>query len=169
MSLGMAEQHVDTDPEAVRELIAEARLGAAEALAELRDLARGIHPPILTDRGLEAAVRALVVRSPLPVSLAVDVPVRPSATVETAAYFTVSEALANAIKHADATQVDIRIETVDGRLQANVTDDGRGGADPAGRGLTGIRRRLEALDGALRVSSPQGGPTTVHAELPCAS
>jgi signal transduction histidine kinase len=169
MSLGMAEQHVDTDPETVRELIAEARLGAAEALAELRDLARGIHPPILTDRGLEAAVRALVVRSPLPVSLAVDVPVRPSATVETAAYFTVSEALANAIKHADATRVDIRIETVDGRLQANVTDDGRGGADPAGRGLTGIRRRLEALDGALRVSSPQGGPTTVHAELPCAS
>jgi signal transduction histidine kinase len=169
MSLGMAEQHVDTDPEAVRELIAEARLGAAEALAELRDLARGIHPPILTDRGLEAAVRALLVRSPIPVSLAVDVPERPSAAVETAAYFTVSEALANAIKHADATRVAIRIETVDGRLRADVTDDGRGGADPAGRGLTGIRRRLEALDGTLWVSSPPGGPTTVHAELPCAS
>jgi signal transduction histidine kinase len=169
MSLGMAEQHVDTDPEAVRELIAEARLGAAEALAELRDLARGIHPPILTDRGLEAAVRALVVHSPIPVSLAVDVPERPSAAIETAAYFTVSEALANAIKHGDATRVDIRIETVDGRLRADVTDDGRGEADPAGRGLTGIRRRLEALDGTLLVSSPPGGPTTVHAELPCES
>jgi signal transduction histidine kinase len=169
MSLGLAEQHVDTDPKAVRELIAEARLGAAEALAELRDLARGIHPPILTDRGLEAAMRALIVRSPIQVSLAVDVPERPPAAVETAAYFTVSEALANAIKHADARRVDIRIETVDGRLRADVTDDGRGGADPAGRGLTGIRRRLEALDGTLRVSSPPGGPTTVHAELPCES
>ena len=169
MSLGMAEQHVDSDPEKVRELIAEARLGATEALAELRDLARGIHPPILTDRGLEAAVRALLVRSPIPVSLAVDVPERPPAAVETAAYFTVSEALANAIKHGEASRVDISIATVEGRLHADVSDDGNGGADPAGRGLRGIRQRIEALDGTLRVSSPAGGPTTVHAELPCGS
>ena len=169
MSLGMAEQHVDTDPEKVRELIAEARLGATEALAELRDLARGIHPPILTDRGLEAAVRALLVRSPITVTLAVDVPERPPAAVETAAYFTVSEALANAIKHAEARRVEITITMVDGRLHADVTDNGHGGADPAGRGLRGIRQRIEALDGTLLVSSPAGGPTTVHAELPCAS
>jgi signal transduction histidine kinase len=169
MSLGMAEQHVDSDPEKVRELIAEARLGATEALAELRGLARGIHPPILTDRGLEAAVRALLVHSPITVSLAVDVPERPPPAVETAAYFTVSEALANAIKHGEASRVDITIATVEDRLHAGVTDNGRGGADPDGRGLTGIRQRIEALDGTLRVSSPAGGPTTVHAELPCGS
>jgi signal transduction histidine kinase len=169
MSLGLAEQHVGSDPEKVRELIAEARQGATEALAELRDLARGIHPPILTDRGLEAAVRALLVHSPITVSLSVDVPERPPAAVETATYFTVSEALANAIKHAEASRVEIRIATVDERLLADVTDNGRGGADPAGRGLRGIRQRIEALDGTLSISSPEGGPTTVRAELPCAS
>jgi signal transduction histidine kinase len=169
MSLGMAEQHLATDPEAVRELIAEARLGALEALEELRDLARGIHPPILTDRGLEAALGALVVRSPVPVSLAVDVPTRPVPAVETAAYFAVSEALANSIKHAGAARVDIRIAAVDGKLRAEVSDDGRGGADASGRGLHGLRQRLAALDGTLSVSSPEGGPTIVRAELPCES
>ena len=169
MSLGLAEQHLDSDPEAVRELISEARLGAAEALVELRDLARGIHPPILGDRGLEAALGALVARSPVPVSLTVDIGRRPSPAVETAAYFTVSEALANSIKHADAERVQIRIATVDGRLDAEVSDDGRGGANPAGRGLNGLRQRVAALDGTLYVSSPEGGPTVVRAELPCAS
>jgi signal transduction histidine kinase len=169
MSLGMAEQHLGRDPDAVRELIAEARVGAAEALEELRDLARGIHPPILTDRGLEAALGALVARSPVRVSLEVNVPRRPPAAVETAAYFTVSEALANAIKHAGAARVDIRIAAVDGTLHAEVWDDGRGGADASGRGLTGLRRRLAALDGTLSVSSPAGGPTIVRVELPCAS
>jgi signal transduction histidine kinase len=169
MSLGMAEQHLGTDPEAVRELIAEARVGASEALEELRDLARGIHPPILTDRGLEAALGALVARSPVPVSLDVDVPTRPAPAVETAAYFTVSEALANSIKHAGAARVDIRIVAVDGTLLAEVSDDGRGGADASGRGLHGLRRRLAALDGTLSVSSPEGGPTIVRAELPCGS
>jgi signal transduction histidine kinase len=169
ISLGMAEQKLETEPEAVRELLAEARRGAGEALDELRDLARGIHPPILTDRGLEAAVAALTARSPVPVALSVDVSGRPPAAVETAAYFTVSEALANVIKHAEARRVEIRIEKADGLLVAEVVDDGEGGADTSGRGLTGLRQRVEALDGRLRVTSPAGGPTTVRAELPCAS
>jgi signal transduction histidine kinase len=169
MSLGMAEQKLETDPEAVRELLAEARRGAGEALEELRDLARGIHPPILTDRGLEAAVAALTTRSPVPVSLAVDLTKRPEPAVESAAYFTVAEALANVIKHARAAHVDIRIQAANGVLVAEVVDDGEGGADPSGRGLTGLRQRAEALDGALRITSPEGGPTTVRAELPCES
>jgi signal transduction histidine kinase len=167
MSLGRAEQALDKDPKAVRELLAEARQGAGEALAELRDLARGISPPILTDRGLEPAISALTARSPVPVTLSVDVPERPPATVESAAYFTVAEALANAIKHANANRVDIRIEAGNGVLVAEVVDDGDGGADASGPGLTGLRQRAEALDGRLIVVSPAGGPTTVRAELPC--
>jgi signal transduction histidine kinase len=169
MSLGRAEQALKTDPDAVRALLAEARHGAGEALEELRDLARGIHPPILTDRGLEAAVAALAARSPVPVTLSVDIPKRPPAAVETAAYFTVSEALANAIKHADPERVDIRIQTADGVLVAEIVDDGDGGADSSGRGLNGLKQRAEALDGSLSVNSPAGGPTTVRAELPCGS
>jgi signal transduction histidine kinase len=169
MSLGRAEQHLDSDPEAVRALLAEARAGAAEALEELRDLARGIHPPILADRGLAAALGALVGRSPLSVSLAVDVAERPPSAVETAAYFTVAEALANATKHAGAEHVAIRVERLGGVLVAEVVDDGKGGADPSGPGLTGLRQRAEALDGSLHVVSPPGGPTTVRAELPCGS
>jgi signal transduction histidine kinase len=169
MSLGMAEQKLQSDPEAVGALLAEARQGASEALEELRVLARGIHPPILTDRGLEAAVSALVMHSPLQVALAVDVPDRPNAAVESAAYFTVSEALANAIKHGHAKRVEISIRTSNGILMAEVTDDGRGGADANGDGLKGLRQRVEALDGTLRLSSPVGGPTTVRAVMPCES
>ncbi len=169
MSLGRAEQALDSDPEAVRALLVEARQGAGEALVELRDLARGIRPPILTDRGLEPALTALTIRTPLPVTLSIDVPARPPAAVETAAYFTVAEALANAIKHAQAEHVDIRIESQNGVLVAEIVDDGAGGADPSGRGLTGLRQRAEALDGTLEVTSPGGGPTTVRAKLPCAS
>jgi signal transduction histidine kinase len=167
MSLGMAEQKLGSDPEAVRELLADARRGAGEALAELRDLARGIHPPILTDRGLEGAVTALVARSPIPVKLLVDVPRRPAGAVESAAYFVLSEALANVIKHARATHVAITIAQSDGVLVAEIVDDGRGGADSGGRGLTGLGQRVRALDGTLRVTSPEGGPTTLRAELPC--
>ena len=167
MSIGMAEEKLQTDPEGARVLLAEARSGAREALAELRDLARGIHPPILTDRGLGAAVDALAGSSPIPVTLSVDVPDRPSAAVETAAYFVVAEALANAIKHSDAARIDIRICRSDGILVAEVLDDGRGRADPAGRGLTGLRQRVGALDGILRIESPAEGPTIVRAELPC--
>ena len=169
MSLGMAEQALDRDPEAVRALLVEARKGAGEALAELRDLARGIRPPLLTDRGLEPAIAALSARTPIPVTLSVDLnPERYESAVETAAYFTVAEALANAIKHAQATRVDVRIESRDGLLVAEVVDDGEGGADPSGGGLVGLRQRAEALDGTLRVRSPAGGPTTVTLELPCA-
>jgi signal transduction histidine kinase len=167
MSLGRAEQALEKDPEAVRELLAEARRGAGEALEELRDLARGIRPPILTDRGLEPAIAALIARTPLRVSLSVDLRGRPEAAVETAAYFAVAEALANAIKHGDAKLVDIQISAEDSVLVAEIVDDGDGGADPSGSGLTGLRQRVEALDGTLRVVSPEGGPTTVRVELPC--
>jgi signal transduction histidine kinase len=168
MSLGRAEQALEKDPEAVRELLAEARHGAGEALEELRALARGIRPPILTDRGLEPAVSALVARTPLPVTMTVDLnPDRYEAAVETAVYFTVAEALANAIKHANAERIDIRIHSANGGLVAEVVDDGDGGADRSGPGLTGLRQRAEALDGKLSVMSPAGGPTTVRVELPC--
>ncbi len=168
MSIGMAEEKFRTDPEGAMVLLAEARGDAKQALEELRDLARGIHPPILTDRGLEAAVAALVRRGPVPVTLSADVPRRPSPAVETAAYFVVAEALANAIKYADADRIDIRMRLADGTLVAEVEDDGKGGANPAGNGLTGLEQRVRALDGTLRVESPDGGPTTVRAELPCA-
>jgi signal transduction histidine kinase len=166
MSLGMAEQKLATDPETARSLLAEAREGTREALEELRDLARGIHPPILADRGLGAAVAALAARSPVRVDVSVEGE-RPSPAVESAAYFVAAEALANAGKHAEATRVDVRIMRSQGRLVVEVTDDGRGGADPSGTGLSGLRRRVEALDGTLQVVSPQGGPTTVRAEMPC--
>jgi signal transduction histidine kinase len=169
MSLGMAEQKLQTDPEAVQHLLAEARQGTTEALQELRVLARGIHPPILTDRGLGPAVAALTARNPLPSSVSVDVSRRPPAAVETAAYFVVAEALANATKHADASRVDVRIRAEGGTLVAEVEDDGRGGAVMSGNGLTGLRQRVEALDGTLKVTSPAGGPTTVRTELPCGS
>jgi signal transduction histidine kinase len=167
MSIGMAEEKLRTDPEAARALLAEARSGAREALEELRDLTRGIHPPILTDRGLEAAIAALAARSPVPVTLSVDVPQRPPASVETAAYFVVAEALANAVKYSGATRIEIVIRHGDGTIVAEVVDDGSGGADPSGGGLRGLKQRVGALDGTLRVESPAGGPTTVRAELPC--
>jgi len=167
MSLGMAEQKLDTDAQAARELLAEARAGAGEALRELRDLARGIHPPVLADRGLEAAVRALAAGSPLAVSVSVTLPQRPKPPVESAAYFVVAEALANAGKHAKATHVDVHIAAGAGRLLVEVSDDGVGGADPAGGGLSGLCRRVQALDGTLSVLSPRGGPTTIRAELTC--
>ena len=168
MSLGLAEQRLADDPDGARHLLAEARAGAEEALRELRDLARGIHPPVLTDRGLEAALAALVARSPLPVRVDVDLPERPAATLETTAYFVAAEALANASKHAAATVVAITIGRRNGDLVVRVEDDGRGGADADGRGLSGLTRRVEALDGSVRVESPAGGPTIVEAVLPCA-
>ncbi len=167
MSLGMAEQKLASEPEAAAELLADARAGAGEALRELRDLARGIHPPVLADRGLDAAVRALAAASPISVTVSATVPQRPKPPVESAAYFVVAEALANAGKHSGARRVDVRIVSGDGVLSVEVHDDGTGGADPAGGGLSGLRRRVEALDGSLRVVSPPGGPTTIRAELPC--
>jgi signal transduction histidine kinase len=168
MSLGMAEEKLQNDPEAARLLLAEARSDAREALEELRDLARGIRPPILTDRGLAAAIEALGARSPVPVRVSVDVSERPPDAVETAAYFVVAEALANAIKHAGASRIDVTVTRANGMLAAVVRDDGQGGADLEGSGLAGLGQRVRALDGTLRVDSPAGGPTTVRAELPCA-
>jgi signal transduction histidine kinase len=168
MSLGLAEQRLDAHPDEARQLLVEAKLGAREALEELRDLARGIHPPVLADRGLGAAVAALAARSPIEVSVSV-VGERPPAAVESAAYFVTAEALANATKHSAARHVDIRIARGNDMLSVEVRDDGPGGADPSGAGLTGLRRRVEALDGRLIVDSPAGGPTVIRAELPCAS
>jgi signal transduction histidine kinase len=168
MSLGLAEQRLDAHPDEARQLLVEAKLGAREALEELRDLARGIHPPVLADRGLGAAVAALATRSPIEVSVSV-VGERPPAAVESAAYFVTAEALANATKHAAARHVDIRIARESEMLSVEVRDDGPGGADRSGAGLTGLRRRVEALDGRLIVDSPAGGPTVIRAELPCAS
>ena len=169
MNLGMAEQKFAADPAGARELVAEARVGVEEALRELRNLARGIHPPVLTDRGLGAAIEALADHSPLPVEVTITHVARPAPAVETAAYFVAAEALTNATKHAQATRVTIRVERVADRLRLEVADDGTGGADPAGGGLSGLRRRVEALDGTLTVTSPPGGPTVVRADLPCAS
>jgi signal transduction histidine kinase len=167
MNLGMAEQKLSEDPGRVGELLAEARAGAEEALRELRALARGIHPPVLTDRGLEAALAALADSTPMHVTLSVDVPGRPPSAVESAAYFVAAEAMANAGKHAHADWLDIRIAVVGHRLEVEIKDDGAGGANPSGSGLMGLRHRVEALDGTLQVTSPPGGPTTIYAELPC--
>ena len=168
MSLGMAEQKLAEDPERASELLAEARAGAEHALRELRDLARGIHPPVLADRGLDAALASLVNATPMRVDLSVEIDKRAPAAVETAAYFVVAEALANAAKHARAEHVDIRVARVGDTLGVSVQDDGVGEANPNGTGLLGMRRRVEALDGSLAVTSPRGGPTTIIAELPCA-
>ena len=169
LSLGMAEQKFRSDPEAAEQLVAEARAGVAEAIRELRDLSRGIYPPVLADRGVGAALETLADRSPLPATVSVDLDRRPPAAVETAAYFVAAEALANATKHSGAACIAISVERRNGVLVVAITDDGKGGADPSGNGLAGLRRRVEALDGTLAVDSPAGGPTTIRAELPCGS
>ncbi|HXP19133.1 MAG TPA: histidine kinase [Streptosporangiaceae bacterium] len=169
MTLDAAGHLIDDNPAAARALLAEARQNSAKALAELRDLVRGIHPPVLADRGLADAVRALAMDSRLRVNLTNDLTGRPPAPVESAAYFSVSELLANVAKHADADQAWIDIRHEHGLLRIGVTDDGRGGADPVrGTGLRGIERRLAAFDGVLAVSSPPGGPTVANMEIPCA-
>ncbi|MEU1396272.1 sensor domain-containing protein [Micromonospora zamorensis] len=149
--------------------VALARRQLDEALAELRRLVRGIHPPILTDRGLHAALAALAGDSPLTVAVNGDADDRYPAAVESAAYFVVAEGLTNAGKHADATTCTIDLSRNADTLRIRLTDDGRGGADPSGSGLDGLRRRVEALDGVLTLTSPVGGPTILDAELPCAS
>jgi signal transduction histidine kinase len=169
MDLGMAEERFDRDPESARRLIVEARDEARRALAELRDLARGIRPSLLAERGLGPALEALAGRSGVPADVDADLPHELPPAVELAAWFVASEALANATKHSRATRADVRCEVARGRMSIEVVDDGRGGADPAGPGLTGLRRRVEALDGTLVVLSPPGGPTIVRAELPCES
>jgi signal transduction histidine kinase len=169
MSLGMADELLDSDPAEARRLLAEARRAAGDALGDLRALVRGILPPVLADRGLASAVQALVVASPIPVDLAVDLPAeRLPAPVESAAYFAIAEAFANVAKHSEARSAWVRLSHSDGLLSLVVGDDGRGGADPGeGSGLRGIERRLRAFDGTIQISSPCGGPTVVAMEVPC--
>jgi signal transduction histidine kinase len=166
MQLGRAEARLGEHPEAA-ELVREARGEASAAIAELRDLARGIAPPVLADRGLPAAAEAIAARSAIRASVDADLDHRPPPVVEAAAYFVVAETLTNAAKHAgvDARAL-VTIRDGNDRLVIEVSDDGRGGADPAGSGLTGLRHRVEALDGTLAVSSSAGSGTTIRAELP---
>lgn len=170
MNLGMAEDLFDQDPQAAKALIADARQGAHTAMTELRDLVRGIHPPLLADRGLGGALRSLALGSPVPVDLDIRLNRRLAPPLESAAYFTLVEAMTNAVKHSGATRIRLTVTDLGDRLSMRVEDDGRGGADPGrGTGLRGVERRLAAFDGTLQVTSPPGGPTIVEAELPCAS
>ncbi|MHB9753756.1 sensor histidine kinase [Streptomyces sp. BYX5S] len=171
MTLDAAEHRLNDDPEAVRALLAEARASSSAALQELRDLVRGIHPPVLADRGLADAVRSLALLSPLAAEVTVDLPARPEPPVESAVYFAIAETVTNAAKHAEAERlwIDIAYDEATTALRVAVTDDGRGGADPArGSGLAGIERRLATFDGVLAVNSPAGGPTQISMEVPCA-
>ncbi|HEX3788649.1 MAG TPA: sensor domain-containing protein [Pseudonocardiaceae bacterium] len=168
MSLGMAEELLGRDPIAAQSMLAEARESTGIALAELRDLVRGIHPPVLADRGLDGAVRALVLSVPMPVETTIELPGRLPAPVESAAYFAVAEALTNVIKHSGATSAWIVVRHDGTRLGMMVGDNGRGGAQAnGGGGLHGLERRLAAFDGTMTVASPTGGPTIVTMELPC--
>jgi signal transduction histidine kinase len=170
MSLGMAEELLERDPNAARQLLAEAREASGTALGELRSLVRGIHPPVLADRGLAGAIQALALAAPLTVDVDIELPERLPPPVESAAYFAMAEALTNVIKHAQARTAQITVRYDEGLLRMQVRDDGTGGADPVGgSGLRGIERRLSAFDGRLHVSSPTGGPTVLSMELPCES
>jgi signal transduction histidine kinase len=177
MSLSQIEHLLDRDPDKARLLLSQARESSALALRELRDLVRGIHPPVLADRGLPDAVRTLALEHPLRVEVTSDVPGRFEPPVESAAYFAIAEMLANAAKHSGAERVWIELGYTAGLLRVLVTDDGHGGAEiptgpdarpDAGTGLLGIERRLATFDGVLAISSPPGGPTIVTMELPCA-
>ncbi len=169
MNLGMARAQASTAEEALR-AIAESHEAAKAALAELRDLIRGLHPAVLEDRGLDAALSGVAARMPIPVRLTVDgLARRPAPVVEAVAYFVVSEGLANIAKHAQASQAEVFVQRSGDRLHVIVTDDGVGGADPArGTGLAGLARRAESVDGTFEVSSPPGGPTVLSVDLPCA-
>jgi signal transduction histidine kinase len=170
MEIGMAREQIERDPEGAARMLAGAHEDAKTALAELRDLARGIHPAILTDRGLDAAVSALAARCPVPCTVAIDVPGRMPAAIESAAYFTIAEALANVAKHSAASRCEISGRIEDDMLVVKIHDDGAGGLDEArGTGITGLRGRVEALDGKLLIASPKGKGTLLRAELPCGS
>ncbi|MEV3991998.1 sensor domain-containing protein [Streptomyces sp. NPDC049837] len=167
MDLGLAKEKLLEDPEAAAAMVDEAHGEVKLALQELRDLARGIHPAVLTDRGLDAALSAVASRCTVPVRVEVDLPARPAPAIEGIAYFTVSELLQNVSRHSRATRATVDVWRVDDRLMLQVTDDGRGGADiTRGGGLAGLTERLDAVDGILAVRSPEGGPTSITAELP---
>ncbi|MFF5219181.1 sensor histidine kinase [Micromonospora sp. NPDC000442] len=169
MMIGLADELIDRNPAAAHEMLAEARESSGTALVELRHLVRGIHPPVLAERGLEGAVRALALSLPVPIMVDADLPGRLDTPVESAAYFAVAETLTNVVRHSRAHHGWVSLRHVEGRLTMVVTDDGAGGADSAaGTGLRGIERRLAAFDGTMALSSPPGGPTVVTMELPCA-
>ncbi|MEU3314956.1 sensor domain-containing protein [Streptomyces sp. NPDC006662] len=173
MNLGIARATLTGLPPEARAVIDEAHREAKEAIEELSSLVRGLHPAVLEDRGLDAALSGIAARAPLPVELTVDLAERPGPTVEAVAYFVVSEALANVAKHARAQRCSVTVARVPGgrrgeSLRVVVTDDGVGGADPAGgTGLTGLRKRVGSVDGTILINSPRGGPTVVTVELPC--
>ncbi len=168
MRLGMARAE-RPDATQAHQVIAEAHEEAKAALAELRHLVRGLHPAVLEDRGLDAALSGVAARLPIPVRLTVDVPGRPPPTIEAVAYFVVSEGLTNIAKHAQASQAEVFVQRANDRLHIIVSDDGVGGADPTrGTGLAGLAKRAASVDGTFEIASPPGGPTLLTVELPCA-
>jgi signal transduction histidine kinase len=170
MELDRARAKLADDPEAAETLLAGAHDESKRAMVELRDLVRGIHPSVLTDRGLDAATSGLAERCPVPVEVNVRLDGRPPVAAETAAYYVIAESLTNVGKHAQATGAAVEVYEQGGKLVVAVSDDGRGGARRApGSGLHGLAQRVEALDGQLIIESPEGGPTTITAEIPCVS
>lgn len=168
VNLGLARATLGDLPEDARRVLDEAHREAKEAIEELSGLVRGLHPAVLEDRGLDAAVSGVAARAPIPVRVKVDLPSRPSPTIEAVAYFVVSEALTNVVKHAEASRAEVTVERFGPTLLVVVSDDGVGGADPAGgSGLAGLAKRVAAVDGTLTVDSPVGGPTVMTVELPC--
>jgi signal transduction histidine kinase len=166
--IGLVDELLDRNPAGARKLLAEARESSGAALVELRHLVRGIHPPVLAERGLGGAVRALALSLPLDIQVEIDLPGRPDTPLESAAYFAVAETLTNVVRHSRARTASVILRHAEGYLTIVVTDDGAGGADPsAGSGLRGIERRLAAFDGTIALSSPPSGPTVVTMELPC--
>ncbi len=170
MDVGLARQKLAADPQAADDLLRSAHSDAKQAIAELRDLARGLRPAMLAEHGLDAALSALAGRSPVPVEVDVDLDRRPPATIEEAAYFLVAEALTNVAKHAAASRAWVQISCASGKVRIEVGDDGAGGASSVpGGGLAGLADRFAGLDGTMDVMSPPGGPTVIRAELPCGS
>jgi signal transduction histidine kinase len=168
MSISAAERLMGTDPQAAKTILAEAKASSAEALNELRALVRGINPPVLAERGLADAVRALALEAPIPVTVTSALPTRPERPIEAALYFAVAELVTNVVKHAHASHASVWFGYRAGELTATVADDGAGGAHATGgSGLDGVRRRLAAFDGEIRVESPPGGPTRVTVVAPC--
>jgi signal transduction histidine kinase len=170
MTLGRAKARYKQEPEAIGPLLDDAHQQAKDAVTELRGLIRGLHPPVLTDRGLDAALSAIAVRCPVPVQLGVDLDERPSSTVEAIGYFVVAEALTNVARHSRAAHASVTVRREGtGPVWITIVDDGVGGADPdRGTGLRGLADRVSGVDGQLRVDSPVGGPTVLTVELPCA-
>jgi signal transduction histidine kinase len=170
IQLGVAQRQREPDPDSADQLVERAHAGVQETLAALREVVRTIYPPILADRGLTEAVRTLAAECPVPVRISIGPLRRAPAAVESAAYFLVAEALTNIVKHSGATEATLTLDQRGDWIMVEVTDNGRGGADPrGGTGLTGMAHRAAALDGKVTLDSPPGGPTTLHVGLPCVS